>query len=793
MPPAVIKINVQARSSLPPNENRRGWNVDIKETHANEPYANLRKETQLHDPFPITEYFRYESAVQRSGLPSPQRDRSPSPGNLPSLREASIHSASASGILHDANSSADMPADIERSASHQGGAVSSVEEYRQTMHQTLGLDTVSLDDSIVKISISEDLNSKEHESSHYYSIHSLLWELLEHDDNDVHLAADAPLRVMRPGVQVTRWITGIPNPKHLPASLRCVEKPIRLLVVVARSLRRPHDQHFRDVQSVVVDTLFTVAKYLRQQGRHDRLSVDVVRPGTLAEFKAHLQRGKIYDMVHFDVHGWVQMPEGIPKLLFALPNGYKAPMSDMLELDDKTLDFVPVDEVATLLKQHNITAVTLSACLSSYAQGKPLSNMCRAFARCGVSAITGMSFTVKSHTAKVYFAAFYPALVLANCNFRTAAVYGRRWVQVQHQREALKRRKEREREREQREQRRQRRQRRSGSGSNATSNVPRIIIPNDEDQIWPAVTTYFATDHIDRTNSLRLGAEIFEGDRLEQNILRLMAVAVGALADPRFLFLVTTTLSLLVTFFFGWTSGILTFFAVILSWRQLSKVAISARMPDADLSGFEAFREKHEMPASHGIKHSIGLMVLEDRLKICKQLFIQVLPPGNNARLLALKDLWLTTNFADAVEIAPAALFKRQSLPFFYFHLTRHMLSRWYVTWKSWRNSNDKAAGRDPEAASPGDINSPPRTILIIEGFESIVKHGRPIYPDALARMNTYIKAVEARHPAGQYLIIMSRVEVGWWTPQWNVNEYPWTEAELFLARPGFTFIKARD
>jgi len=117
--------------------------------------------------------------------------------------------------------------------------------------------------------------------------------------------------------------------------------------------------------------------------------------------------------------------------MFAHPEGYNAPRGSKLVFNQPELgelgvfESVSAENVAEQLRDHGVTAVALSACLSSYAQGRPLSNMCRIFASHGVRVITGMSFTVWNLTARSYYESFYRTLVLAGRSFRGAAAQGR--------------------------------------------------------------------------------------------------------------------------------------------------------------------------------------------------------------------------------------------------------------------------------------------------------------------------------------------------------------------------------
>lgn len=260
----VTKINVHAICNCSPIENRRKWCVTI-DTINETPTSPVtpRREVQLEDPFTIAEYRDYE---RRSSRPD---------------------------AIHLSETSLDDPIDDGQGLSLGDYSDSKLAKYRRSLYRALQLNKIRRHGGIVKISIGEDLDRSDREQEHFSSIHGLLWELLEQEhDGDII---------------VTRWITGIASPGGLPKGFLTPSAPIRLLLVVARGFQRTDDSTFREPRSVVYDTLYSMARYLRHRGVHDRLFVDVVRPGTFSELKRHLQRGnkREYDMVHFDVHGWV--------------------------------------------------------------------------------------------------------------------------------------------------------------------------------------------------------------------------------------------------------------------------------------------------------------------------------------------------------------------------------------------------------------------------------------------------------------------------------------------------------
>ncbi|KAM5349706.1 hypothetical protein ACJ41O_006211 [Fusarium nematophilum] len=705
---ARVKVHVSATRSLVDKEGHRRWLVDINQTLPDrvEP-VSIAKDLKLLDPFVLADYHQYEK-----------------------IKRERAHRRRLNGRhrFDGANSTPNPATDTEQWSQPE----SKLERYRQELHKALGLDVVLQHGCTVKISIIEKLHLEGQDGEPCYSIHSLLWELLENcRDGDIH---------------VTRWITGIRKPSNLPPSLCRAEEPIRLLLVVARDFSESRDGRFSDPPSVVYDTLYAIAKYLRTKGRHRRLSIDVVRPGTLGELKNHFKRERQYDMVHFDMHGSVESSDGLssdgtPMLCFGQAYGYTPTNA---RPDSSMLYYAETRDVAKLLKDHCITAVVLSACLSSFGQGRPLSNMCQVFASFGICAVTGMNFSVDARTAEDYYSGFYPALVLANLSFRNAAIYGRRTLNSKLQERSRKK----------------RRSPSAGSRSNNTVNstaASSSAVTKDrqtyQDEDWPAATTYFATGDLYRINSMGFMGETPDsiatdpGPRRSWPLSLLCCVLLYALS------IFTTYKSL---------------------WG-------GETLEEADLSqDFTTFRTGL---GRDRVVHSVGLMVLEDRLKSLKQLFIHVNPPVRDRHLQDLKDQWLVTNFVDRVEIIPASRFRDRWLPVFLLHLVRYKLSRCYAdAWSCWE-------GQERSTTRHEECDPARRSVLVITGLESIMANGKPRYQAVVDRMDAYIQAVQARHPSGLYLIFTSQKEVGWLKALLDPGRYPWIKAQPFVASSAFSSI----
>lgn len=496
----------------------------------------------------------------------------------------------------------------------------------------------------------------------------------------------------------------------------------------------------------------------------------------------------IFDMSYSRRWSNTSRSDGVPQLLFARPRAYLARRANQRLREDEELlfEYIDAERIARLLQDHHIKAVALSACLSSYNQRRPPSNMCRVFARFGVCAVTGMNFSVEQSTAEAYYAGFYAALVLSNRNFRSAAVHGRRRLQSRLQ--ELHEDDERERERERLEVPRRQGRKRSTSASSVLSNVSNVVAVTEEDSRehdgWPMVTTYFTTDHLERTNSAKLGIDWYMSEPANTTSPELTPLKNILWTSPWLhTQLVPWIFAVLKTELPSFITLLISIILHAIFYKRLAPAYTTLTAADLEeicLTDFPAFREDLECA---GFKHSTGLMALEARLKDLRQLHIQIYPPPATGEvdLEGLRDLWLTTGFADVVEIVPAWQFTHLRYLIFCFHLLRHILLRYIALL-----IRPFTRPHNPEA------NPPARTILIIHDFDVIFKKG-PRHWFVLDRMTAYINAVEKRNRhGGVYLMILSSTEVDWLKYTWDPERHPWAKAESFFARPEFTTMNSR-
>lgn len=265
------KIRVTSKESLPPDQfNHRRWLVDIIWTTPDGIRGEQSQfDVEITDPFTIGEYHEYEQQQQPVSI------------------SKRLQPSQDSGLTDTSSTNAGI-SDDGQSMLRCGQPSSRLGGYRLQLQLLLQLDELIQRVSLIEIYIIEDLKMECQDHESCYSVHSLLWELLEQNQNV--------------DIQVTRWITGADSPGRLPTGLGASDKPIRILLVIARDLKVKRGQHI-DPNSVAYDTLYAIVNYL---GRNGRLSVDIVRPGTFSELINHLKCRAHYDLVHIDVHGDVK-------------------------------------------------------------------------------------------------------------------------------------------------------------------------------------------------------------------------------------------------------------------------------------------------------------------------------------------------------------------------------------------------------------------------------------------------------------------------------------------------------
>ncbi|XXH02803.1 hypothetical protein Hte_009190 [Hypoxylon texense] len=312
-----------------------------------------------------------------------------------------------------------------------------------------------------RISIHEDV-TKVSQSSDFASVHSLLWEVLEHPDFWPCNQSDGGTPVKR--VRLSRTLNVLSTGASVtpagrqPSTIAATQAEYRVLLIIARSFKKDSDQRYVDYRpNLIQGPLLKIARKAKQRGIAPKVHIDVVRPGTIEELDEYLdpKSDKSYDIVHFDLHGKIGPVNPISRSRGVRGTGFPAQDSQMplerqcylrfakpydpellrfkadddarekLLTDDTSLIDVPVKQIAEKLQECRISKVALSACLSSYAQSQVFLNMCHTLLSHDVAHVSAMSFQILESTTQLYYSAFYESLILQGEAFHVAAARGR--------------------------------------------------------------------------------------------------------------------------------------------------------------------------------------------------------------------------------------------------------------------------------------------------------------------------------------------------------------------------------
>ncbi|KAG6003092.1 hypothetical protein E4U21_002395 [Claviceps maximensis] len=257
-------------------------------------------------------------------------------------------------------------------------------------------------------------------------IHCLAWELLE--SVQIPHLPNLRLRVTRiSDFPSRRGLRPPPIEQRLAATQADPNAAFKILLVIARDFSRTGVE--RDPEPDLAQwPLMNLQKRLRS-----RLTLEIVRPGSLEELEQHLNlRSKqkvTFNLIHFDLHGRIVRDETgamVPWLLFAR----KHVPADM-DFSIPQTRLAKAQDVAEVLSRFRIENVVLNACLSAYNRSSPVTNLAHMFLRYGISNVSAMWFYVHWKTVTTYVNAFYDNLLVKDVDFHIAAQRAREALRQQ--------------------------------------------------------------------------------------------------------------------------------------------------------------------------------------------------------------------------------------------------------------------------------------------------------------------------------------------------------------------------
>ncbi|KHN97216.1 TPR repeat-containing protein [Metarhizium album ARSEF 1941] len=373
-----------------PATRKRQWRVSIRVNNNAPTLANIE------DPFPEVDYSGvFEKYLQSSGRPR----------------------WSSQNLAPDQDGLDDIALAEKR-----------IEEYGKALFDQLDKNTNFFEtgDSEAQIYVVEH-HGNDNMSTTEGGIHCLAWELLE--SVEVARLPNLRLRVTRVSDFPSRRSIQPPRPEgpRLAEIQADTNATFKILLVIARDFSRAGAQ--RDPEPDLAQwPLMNLQKKLRS-----RLTLEIVRPGSLEELDRHLSKRakqKVeFNLVHFDLHGRLMRNETgelSPWLMFAKQYRPSASESSIPQTQ-----LAKADAVAEVLAQHQVENVVLNACLSAYNRSGPATNLTHIFLRHGISNVSAMWYYVHWKTVQTYVEAFYDKLLIECLDFHAAAQRARESLRQQ--------------------------------------------------------------------------------------------------------------------------------------------------------------------------------------------------------------------------------------------------------------------------------------------------------------------------------------------------------------------------
>lgn len=287
---------------------------------------------------------------------------------------------------------------------------------------------MDLPQRVVSIEICDELIAGEDSQN---TIHQIFWETLEGSTLPSNLGCS---------IIVHRGIQPLADPSlsllHNVQSWKHADRAattINILLVIGRDISEDSTTYNDISPSLVLNTLLEVQRQLEESDAAVQLHVEIVRPGTLTAFKAHLQRSKdihgqgYFHIVHFDMHGRV----GTDKKK-SMTYGF---LKFCRDNSDGTV-LQPASRVGAIIKKYGIPYVILNACESGRANCGDDANIAKVFQKQGVRTILAMSFKISSSAVKLFLSTFYHGLLVDGSSFAASAAIARRTLRLKSKRPA---------------------------------------------------------------------------------------------------------------------------------------------------------------------------------------------------------------------------------------------------------------------------------------------------------------------------------------------------------------------
>ncbi|KAL4971326.1 hypothetical protein BDW66DRAFT_155767 [Aspergillus desertorum] len=244
------------------------------------------------------------------------------------------------------------------------------------------------------------------------SLQQLHWELLE------DLEAWGPANRFRT-VHIDRWVLcDNPEAPFLGFNGKRVGQKHRILFVVARRTEDGKAVDNIDPQLVTKPAL----REIRKRSKYI-IEAEILRPPTWDSLVRTMNSRPVgyYDMVHFDMHGYV----------------HEETQRALLQFQSETssaTESIPAIQIARMMVVRGVDIVNLNACSSARPSPGNEGNLAFLFARCGVPITIGMAFDILDSAAEMFERVLFEEY-LRHWNMYEAVRRGRQALALHRQRE----------------------------------------------------------------------------------------------------------------------------------------------------------------------------------------------------------------------------------------------------------------------------------------------------------------------------------------------------------------------
>jgi len=276
------------------------------------------------------------------------------------------------------------------------------------------------------------------------NIHRIRWEQLENENLWVEGSQPDQLKTVSVRRIVPPVRKKVEKHKEIRRTIGSREKEsgrINILLIIARRLKKENDGKYYEIDpAITISHILQMKRRLEKEKAPHQIALEVVRPGTFAALKFHLETKPVgyFDIVHFDLHGAVRQDSRyalMHDVLLLSPmtmlqyrsSSHKAYLKFLSEdPNNNRLVEIPAECVAKLLSERGVTCSVLNACKSASPEKGNSSNLSHLFAGYNSFKILAMSYNISETAIKLLCEEFYNCLFSCQQSFSEAASRARK-------------------------------------------------------------------------------------------------------------------------------------------------------------------------------------------------------------------------------------------------------------------------------------------------------------------------------------------------------------------------------